>query len=104
MKLSRTTIERVLFGDVWAFGPAETDESWGKMVFLLSGRIFGYDNPNEYGWDFKSGTLRLRRKDGEPTSIYESVTTHNGRPRMLGRSLLSPGSIFRLERMDPDQW
>jgi hypothetical protein len=104
MKLTRTNLDRVLFGDVWAFGPAETDEAWGKMVFLPNGRIFGYDNPNEYSWDFKSGALRLRRKDGEPTSIYDSVTTHNSRPRMLGRSLLSPGSIFRLERMGPEQW
>src|SRR5579871_3592318 len=104
MKLTRSNLDRLLFGDVWAFGPAENDEFWGKMVFLPSGRIFGYDNPNEYSWSFKAGALRLLRKDGEPTSIYESVTTSNGRPRMLGRSLLSPGSVFRLERLDPEQW
>ncbi len=104
MKLTRVNCERILFGNVWVFGPAESEESWGKMVFLSYGRIFGYDNANEYGWDFKSSALRLTRKDGEPTSIYESYTMVSGRPRMLGRSILSPGSIFRLERLDPEQW
>ena len=104
MKLTRTNLDRLLLGDVRAFGPAENDECWGRMVFLPFGRTFGYDNPNEYSWDFKSGALRLLRRDGEPTSVYESITMHNGRPRMLGRSLLSPGSIFRLERMDPEHW
>jgi hypothetical protein len=77
---------------------------WGHMVFLPFGRTFGYHNANEHGWDFKSGALRLIRNDGEPTSVYDNVTTTNGRPRLVGKSLLSPGSIFRLERMDPDQW
>jgi hypothetical protein len=104
MKITRANLDRLLLGDVWAFGPAESDDTWGTMVFLPSGRIFGYNNPNEYGWDFKGSALRLKRKDGEPTSIYESYTMHNGRPRMLGRSILSPGSIFRLERMDQEQW
>jgi hypothetical protein len=74
------------------------------MVFLPYGRTFGYDHPNEYGWDFKAGALRLKRRDGEPTSIYERVMTKDGRPILFGRSLLSPGSIFRLERMDPADW
>ncbi len=104
MKITRSNLDRLLLGDVWAFGPAESDEIWGKMVFLPFGRIFGYDNPNEYGWDFKSGAVRLLRRDGEPTSTYSSFTLHAGRPRMLGQSLLSPGSIFRLERMDPEHW
>lgn len=104
MKLTRANLDRLILGDVWAFGPAESDECWGKIVFLPYGRTFGYDHPNEYGWDFKAGTLRLKRKDGEPTSVYDNVVVNNSRPRLFGKSLLSPGSVFRLERMDPENW
>jgi hypothetical protein len=102
MKITRASLDRLILGDVWIFGPAESDECWGKMVFLPYGRTFGYDNPNEHAWDFKAGALRLKRKDGEPTSIYDNVVTHNSRPRLFGKSLLSPGSVFRLERIDPE--
>jgi hypothetical protein len=104
MKLTRVTVDRLILGDVWAFGPAENDECWGRMVFLPYGRIFGYDNPNEYGWDFKAGALRLKRRDGEPTSVYVRVMTRDSRPLLLGQSLLSPGSVYRLERLDAETW
>jgi hypothetical protein len=104
MKLTRVTVDRLILGDVWLFGPADSDDCWGRMMFLPYGRIFGYDNPNEYGWDFKAGTLRLKRKDGEATSVYGKVTMDDGRLSLLGRSLLSPGSFYRLERLEAGSW
>ncbi len=100
MKPARVDFESILLGELWAYGPAENAECWGEMVFLRFGRIFGYQNANENSWDLKSGALRLKNKNGEPTSVYERLSMHAGRPRLLGRSLLTPGAIFRLDMIE----
>ena len=101
MKLNRKALEAVLFGGVWVYGPMDINEArWGKMVFLLNGRTFGYDHPNEYGWDFFKGAFRLLRKDGEPTSVFEEAVTENDRMLLKGRSVEAPSSLYCLQQAD----
>lgn len=102
MKLRRKTLEAVLFGGVWVFGPMDMEQGrWGKMMFLPNGRTFGYGNPNEYGWDFSHDSFRFLTKNREPTSIFEEVFTENDRLLLQGWSVLTPTSLYRLEQVDP---
>ena len=104
MKLRRQVLEAILFDGVWVYGPADLEQGrWGKMVFLRNGRTFGYDHPNEYGWDFAKDAFRFLQKEGEVTCIFEEVFMENGLMVLQGRPPLSPGSIHILEQADPTE-
>ncbi len=101
MRLDRRALEPVLFGCVWVYGPLDMKEDrWGKMVFLLNGLTFGYDHPNEHGWDFSNGSFRLLRKDREPTSIFQESSTEQGRVLLKGHSMQTPDSLYCLQQID----
>ncbi len=100
MKVNRKAVETALFGGIWLFGPMDMEqERWGRMMFVRNGRTFGYDHPNEEGWDFFKGSFRLLRKDGEPTSIFEEAVSENGRMLLKGRSIENPDSLYCLEQV-----
>jgi len=104
MKLRRKTLEAVLFSGVWVYGPMDMGEDrWGKMMFLQSGRTFGYGHANEYGWDFLGDTFRFLTKEGVPTSTYDEVFTEDGRVLLQGRAVHNPLSLYRLEQADPNE-
>ncbi len=65
----------------WVFGPARDERRWSAIRFGPSGRIEGYQHPNEASWDCGDGRLRILREDGEVMWEAGPCSVQDGRLR-----------------------
>lgn len=85
-----TPLESQLMVRKWKFGRVDPHTEWTQnLKFDISGKIIGYNNPNECYWEIKDGKLIILNENKVVSTIFDEYFHENNKIHLHGEHRIS---------------